>query len=404
MMPQERSRAETHPTGSLLLAVATALLLMLSALHAQAADPLRVEGLRVVGDASRARIVIDVSASPDMRWFLVRAPHRLVLEFADVEYRHEDEPVKPRGLVSDIAFGPAGDGRSRLVLTGEGAFVVENVEIMKNEDAAGHRVVIDLVAGSDRQFEAALTEQIATTAGTEGAGLPVERRFTVVVDPGHGGADSGAKGVSGIYEKTITLAFGLELKKALEDTGRYEVHLTRDRDRFLRLDERVKIARRHEADLFISIHADAIRHRDVRGATVYTVSDSPSDAESAAKAVRENLADQIAGYAAQDAGDEVSDILADLVRRETDGFSLRFAKALVGQLSDEIGMIKNPHRFAGFQVLKAPDVPSVLVELGYLSNARDEEQLRDVEWRAQASTGIVAAIGLFADAKLGAAE
>ena len=116
MMPQERSRAETDRTGSLLLAVVTALLLMLSALHAQAADPLRVEGLRVVGDASRARIVIDVSASPDMRWFLVRAPHRLVLEFADVEYRHEDEPVKPRGLVSDIAFGPAGDGRSRLVL------------------------------------------------------------------------------------------------------------------------------------------------------------------------------------------------------------------------------------------------------------------------------------------------
>jgi N-acetylmuramoyl-L-alanine amidase len=368
------------------------------------AEPLRVEGLRVVGDASRARIVIDVSQSPDLRWFLVRAPHRLVLELDDVEYRHEDEPVKPRGLVTDIAFGPVGDSKSRLVLTGEGAFVVENVEILKNEDEPGHRVVIDIVAGSDRQFEAALAEQIASTAGTDAAGQPAERRFTVVVDPGHGGADSGAKGVSGIHEKTITLAFGLELKKALEDTGRYDVHLTRDRDRFLRLDERVKIARRHEADLFISVHADAIRHRDVRGATVYTVSDSPSDAASAAKAVRENLADQIAGYAAQDAGDEVSDILTDLVRRETDGFSLRFAKALVGQLSDEIGMIKNPHRFAGFQVLKAPDVPSVLVELGYLSNARDEKQLRNAQWRAQASAGIVAAIDLFADAKMGAAD
>ena len=388
---------------ALMRVVLAALFMSLPSLGAQA-EPVRVEGVRVVGDASRARIVIDVSQSPDLRWFLVRSPHRLVLEFNDVEYRHEDEPVKPRGLVAGIAFGPAGASKSRLVLTGEGAFVVENLEILKNEEEPGHRIVIDLVAGSDRQFEAALAEQIATTAGTDMAAVPAERRFTVVIDPGHGGADSGAKGVSGIYEKTITLAFGLELKKALEDTHRYEVHLTRDRDRFLRLDERVKIARRHEADLFISVHADAIRHRGVRGATVYTVSDSPSDAVSAAKAVRENLADQIAGYASQEAGDEVSDILTDLVRRETDGFSLRFAKALVGQLSDEIGMIKNPHRFAGFQVLKAPDVPSVLVELGYLSNESDEAQLRDVKWRAQASAGIVAAVGLFADAKMGAAN
>ena len=378
-----------------------AILLMSSAAHA---SPIQVEGLRVVGDASRARIVMDVSDSPDLRWFLLRAPHRLVLELTDVEYLHDETAASPRGLITDIAFTDAGGAKSRMIVTGEGAFVVENVDIMKNEDGAGYRVVVDMVAGSDRQFEAALADQIATTSVTSAGQAPDAPRFTIVIDPGHGGADSGARGVSGVLEKTITLAFGLELKKALEDLDRYDVHMTRDRDRFLRLDERVRIARRHEADLFISIHADAIRHRDVRGATVYTVSETPSDAASAAKAIRENLADQLAGYGSPEESDEVSGILADLVRRETDGFSLRFANALVDSLSSEIAMIKNPHRFAGFQVLKAPDVPSVLVELGYLSNAADEAQLRDVEWRAQATAGIVGAIDRFAGGRIGSTE
>ncbi|WP_252912640.1 N-acetylmuramoyl-L-alanine amidase [Aliihoeflea aestuarii] len=378
-----------------------AILLMSSAAHA---SPIQVEGLRVVGDASRARIVMDVSDSPDLRWFLLRAPHRLVLELTDVEYLHDETAASPRGLITDIAFTDAGGAKSRMIVTGEGAFVVENVDIMKNEDGAGYRVVVDMVAGSDRQFEAALADQIATTSVTSAGQAPDVPRFTIVIDPGHGGADSGARGVSGVLEKTITLAFGLELKKALEDLDRYDVHMTRDRDRFLRLDERVRIARRHEADLFISIHADAIRHRDVRGATVYTVSETPSDAASAAKAIRENLADQLAGYGSPEESDEVSGILADLVRRETDGFSLRFANALVDSLSSEIAMIKNPHRFAGFQVLKAPDVPSVLVELGYLSNAADEAQLRDVEWRAQATAGIVGAIDRFAGGRIGSTE
>ncbi|MHB2265500.1 N-acetylmuramoyl-L-alanine amidase [Aliihoeflea sp. PC F10.4] len=366
--------------------------------------PVQVDELRVVGDASRARIVMDVSQSPDLRWFLLRSPHRLVIELDNVEYLHDDAAAKPRGLITDIAFAHAGGTKSRMIVTADGAFVVENVDILKNEDDAGYRVVVDLVAGSDRQFEAALADQIATTAVTSVGEAPAAPRFTIVIDPGHGGNDSGARGVSGVLEKTITLAFGLELKKALEDLGDYEVHMTRDRDRFLRLDERVRIARRHEADLFISIHADAIRHRDVRGATVYTVSETPSDAASAAKAIRENLADQLAGYGSTEESDEVSGILADLVRRETDGFSLRFANALVDRLSSEIAMIKNPHRFAGFQVLKAPDVPSVLVELGYLSNVADEAQLRDVEWRAQATSAIVEAVGLFAEGRSGAMD
>jgi N-acetylmuramoyl-L-alanine amidase len=373
---------------------------MLGSGTAQAAS-VQVEGMRVVGDASRARIVVDVSQSPDLRWFLLRAPHRLVLELDDVEYLHEEAHAAPRGLITDISVTAAGGTRSRMIFTGDGPFVVETVDILENEDGNGHRIVVDMVSGSDRQFEAALADQIATTAVTPANQGSEPRRFTIVIDPGHGGADSGARGVSGVLEKTITLAFGLELKKALEDLDRYDVYMTRDRDKFLRLDERVAIARRHEADLFISIHADAIRHPTVRGATVYTVSETPSDAASAAKAIRENLADQLAGYGSAEESDEVSDILADLVRRETDGFSLRFANTLVDSLSSQIAMIKNPHRFAGFQVLKAPDVPSVLVELGYLSNEADEAQLRDVEWRAQATSGILEAIDRFAASRAG---
>ena len=153
--------------------------------------------------------------------------------------------------------------------------------------------------------------------------------------------------------------------------------MTREKDEFLRLDDRVRIAREHEADLFISIHADTIRLKGIRGATVYTVSEKASDAEAQALADRENLSDQLAGIEIEEENHEVADILIDLIRRETHSFSMRFARSLVGELSTTVGLINNPHRFAGFKVLKAPDVPSVLLELGYLSNAKDEEQLQE---------------------------
>ena len=172
--------------------------------------------------------------------------------------------------------------------------------------------------------------------------------------------------------------------------------MTRDTDEFLRLDERVRIARQHEADLFISIHADTISRKGIRGATVYTVSDKASDAEAQAIADRENLSDTLAGIEIKEENHEVADILVDLIRRETHTFSMRFARSLVGELSPTVELINNPHRSAGFKVLKAPDVPSVLVELGYLSNAKDEEQLRNPDWRDKAADRIATAIALFA--------
>lgn len=241
----------------------------------------------------------------------------------------------------------------------------------------------------------------AGAADTVGNTDEEDDRFTIVLDPGHGGIDGGAQGVSGLFEKSVTLAFALELRQALEDTGDYNVHLTRSTDLFLRLDERVRIAREHEADLFISIHADSIRLRNFRGATIYTLSEKASDAEAAATAARENLSDEIAGMVVQEERDDVTDILVDLIRRETHTFSIRFARTLLGELSDTVNLVGNPLRSAGFMVLKAPDVPSVLLELGYMSNPKDEAQLRDPEWRKKTIDSVVKAIGLFETARAG---
>jgi N-acetylmuramoyl-L-alanine amidase len=226
-----------------------------------------------------------------------------------------------------------------------------------------------------------------------------DKKFTIVIDPGHGGIDGGAESASGTIEKFITLSFARELRDQLVAAGAYDVFMTRDKDEFLRLDERVRIARQHGADLFISVHADTIRLKGIRGATVYTISDKASDAEAQALADRENLSDQLAGIEIEEDNQQVADILIDLIRRETHGFSMRFARSLVDELSSTIGLINNPHRSAGFRVLKAPDVPSVLVELGYLSNAKDEQQLRSADWRGKAASSIVSAVARFAATK-----
>lgn len=378
---------------------------------AAASDALVAHSYKMAGDAARMRLVVHFDKEPDLRWFLLRDPHRLAIEMPEAEFRFEGEDLSPRSMVTAVFYGNAGPGHSRLILSFDGPFAVEKFEILKNETEPGFRMVADIGAASEEAFQSAMAEQIEITGATVAAKSDrlhkqVERQtrpFRVVIDPGHGGIDTGAAGVSGTVEKTITLAFSLELKKKLEEVGGLDVFLTRDRDLFLRLDERVKIARQHEADLFISIHADSIRQKSVRGATVYTVSDKASDPEAAAKAIRENLADEIAGVVVEEEHQEVADILADLIRRETQGFSIRFARSLVEELSSAISMIQtNPHRFAGFRVLRAPDVPSVLLELGYLSNAQDEALMRDPEWRAKAASGIAAAIGYFAQARQGA--
>lgn len=376
---------------------------------AAAADaPLKASEFKMAGDATHMRVVLKFDREPDPKWFLLRGPHRLVIDLPETNLRVEPKSLKPRGLISNVRYGALNEGASRLILTAKGPFHVDRIDVLADEKGDGFRFVADISASSDREFDQALADQAQTTGSTSAAGkgdrlgkpaAQSTKRFTVVIDPGHGGIDGGAEGANGTVEKAVTLAFALELKKKLANFGRYEVFMTRETDVFLPLDERVRIARQHEADLFISIHADTISRKGIRGATVYTVSDKASDAEAQATADRENLSDALAGIDIKQENHEVADILVDLIRRETHTYSVRFARSLIGELSPTIELINNPHRSAGFKVLKAPDVPSVLVELGYLSNVKDEAQLRDPDWRSKAIDRIAIAIGLFAEAK-----
>lgn len=215
---------------------------------------------------------------------------------------------------------------------------------------------------------------------------------TIVIDAGHGGIDPGAIGPAGTTEKQITLAIALRLRDALEARGHYRVVLTRDRDVMIRLRERVRIAREANADLFISLHADSIGNAQVRGASVYTLSDVASDREAEQLAARENRADALAGVVLDAQDDLMASILIDLAQRLTRNESNSFADLLVNRLADETRLLPNPHRQAGFAVLTAPDVPSVLLEMGYLSSRADEQQLNSPDHQERLSHAIADAI------------
>ncbi|MEL4069240.1 N-acetylmuramoyl-L-alanine amidase [Ochrobactrum sp. GPK 3] len=373
-----------------------------AALAAEQNDkPLTALTFRMAGDDLRTRIVVMFDREPTLTTSLFDNPHRLVVELPETRFGFDEKSVKPRGLVSHVRYGLAGKGRSRLILTLRGPFKVEDLRVLKNESASGYRLVADIVATSDREFTAQLQGRSEITSSTErksatapDAGKNEPRPFTVMIDPGHGGIDSGAESLSGIKEKDLTLAFGIELRDRLAQEKNIQVLMTRDDDTYLRLSERVRIARQHEADLFISIHADTINQNDIRGATVYTISDKASDAVARAMAERENKSDNLGG-AAPDEMPEVADILLDLTRRETHTFSLSFAEKVITHLQGQVNLINNPHRFAGFQVLRAPDVPSVLIEIGYLSNAEDEKLISNPEWRKKLADRLALAIKSF---------
>ncbi len=217
----------------------------------------------------------------------------------------------------------------------------------------------------------------------------------VMLDPGHGGKDPGAIGISGTYEKHVALASAMELKRQLEASGRYRVELSRTRDVFIPLEERVALAQRHGASLFVSMHADALLDHGVRGASVYTLAEHASDAQTAALAQRENAADRFAGPSFQGTTPEVARILASLVRQETRVGSARMARSVVGEMGRDVPLLQNPSRHAGFVVLKAADIPSVLVEMGFMSNKQDEAALRQPAHRVRVATAMHRAIDAY---------
>ncbi len=218
------------------------------------------------------------------------------------------------------------------------------------------------------------------------------RKFVVILDPGHGGVDPGTIGVSGVYEKHITLSMARELKRQLQQSGRFKVLLTRDRDIFVRLRDRVGMARKANGDLFISIHADTVRNKAIKGPAVYTLSEKSSDREAQELAEKENKADLIAGVDLTYETPEVTNILIDLAQRESMNQSARFAAVVIRELKRKTKVLRNTHRFAGFAVLKAPDIPSVLLEMGFLSNPEDERALRSRNYRTRLASAVSRAV------------
>jgi N-acetylmuramoyl-L-alanine amidase len=264
-----------------------------------------------------------------------------------------------------------------------------SAKVQADESGKGHRLVLDAEMMPADQFADLVSKESWTGEDdTKDVGpvAPVENAgpgdFLVAVDAGHGGIDTGAVASDGTTpEKDITLAFAKRLTDELNKQPGVKAFLTRDSDQYLSLSERVTIARQNHAALFISLHADTLKQKDIRGATVYTISDKSSDKLANDVAERENNSDKIAGTEAPTQPPAVADILMDLTRRETQAFSISLAQDVLNSFDGQISMINNPHRYAGFRVLQAPDVPSILLELGFLSNKDDEKLLLDDTWR-----------------------
>nr|WP_319382350.1 N-acetylmuramoyl-L-alanine amidase [uncultured Roseibium sp.] len=365
----------------------------------------KVIGARVAGDAERTRFVLDLDTQVKPAISGLARPFRLIVDLPEVEFKLPGGAGETgRGMVTTWRYGLFAQGKSRIVMDLSGPVSVDKTFFLPAVDDQPARLVIDLVRSSPEDFDtfvlnsrkAEKASEAKTAPKTDrlGEGAKKGDRPLIVLDPGHGGIDNGATGVGGTLEKAIVLDFANLLKEKLEKSGLYDVRLTREDDTFVSLSRRVEIGHELEADLFISIHADSVRRgrKLARGATVYTLSDKASDQLSEELAEVENMSDIIAGVELDEEPTDVTDILLDLAKRETRSFSNYFAKTLVTELKSAVRLINNPHRSAGFRVLKAHDVPSVLVELGYLSNEHDEKLLITEEWRERMANAMSDAI------------
>ncbi|MDF2117278.1 N-acetylmuramoyl-L-alanine amidase [Roseiarcaceae bacterium H3SJ34-1] len=388
-----------------------------------------VTGARIVRNDELTRFVLDISAPVTPKAFVMADPNRVILDIPEAIFqidpaigqskvgpsgrpaagrgqaRKPGDGVVPEGAIASFRFGRLAPGKSRIVID-----LAEPALIMRATSEAdadgGNRLILELARSDTAAFNQAAKQSIANLpvqkptrvevdsakSPLESGGLPV-----VVIDPGHGGIDTGALRYNGTaVEKDLVLEFSRTLAERLRRTGRYKVVMTRDEDVFIPLNERVQIAQAAQAQLFVSVHADTLRYGGgVSGATVYTVSEKASDREAARLAEQENLADKVAGLDGAEATSDVSDILFDLTRRETRAYSHLFARTLVSIWKEAGSLNKNPMRSAGFRVLKAPDVPSVLLELGYLSSDKDAAQMRTPEWREKTADAVTRSIDSF---------
>jgi N-acetylmuramoyl-L-alanine amidase len=363
-----------------------------------------VIGARIGEHPDRTRFVVELSDPVRMRTFTLANPNRIVIDMPAVQW-HLGAPPMPAGFgaVKSYRYGLFRPGNSRFVIDLNQPVTVSDALVLPPDGHYGYRVVIDLfpttqakfdqTAGwpSDLKAKESVAEQVPAQTPTVLSEQTAKK--IIVLDPGHGGIDSGTNGINGLMEKDLVLDEAARLARALERRGTYTVRLTRDNDTYIPLRERVNMARSWHADLFISLHADSNPDAGVSGATVYTLSESGSDKEAAALARKENQSDVIAGVDLSGENSEVAPILIGLAQRDTINRSTRLAQNLVARLSRATDMLpREPHRAAGFAVLKAPDVPAVLIELGYLSNTGDAGRMATPAWREGVAEAIASAV------------
>lgn len=380
--------------------------------HAAANFPV-ASAARLAGDGKHTRFILDIDQAVTFRAVTLADPYRVVVDVPQVNFRlPAGTGSGGRGLVKAFRYGLVMPGGSRIVFDLTGPAKIANSYVVEAANGQPARLVLELeevdrtafASSSQPESRPELRPAIAESPPAAAPSAPTpdapqqkaDGRPVVVIDPGHGGIDNGTQS-SGESEKNLVLAFGLALRDKLEKAGKYRVVMTRDDDTFIPLGDRTKIARNLKAALFVSIHADALPRTegDAQGATIYTLSDKASDAEAQRLADAENRADAIAGFNLAEEPTDVADILIDLTQRETRTFSNRFARLLMTEMKQTVRMHKHPLKSAGFRVLKAPDVPSVLVEIGYVSNKGDLERLVSEGWRSRAVGSMAQAIDGF---------
>lgn len=367
---------------------------------------------RLAGDGKQTRFILDLDQTVTFRAGTLADPYRVVVDVPQLNFQLPAGTGTGRGLVKAFRYGLVMPGGSRIVFDLSGPAKIAKSYVLEAANGQPARLVLELEEVDRTAFVPTLIPEnrpelrpavadtppatVPATASPDAAQQKADGRPIVVIDPGHGGIDNGTQS-SGESEKNLVLAFGLALRDRLEKAGKYRVVMTRDDDTFIPLNDRVKVARNLKAALFVSIHADALPRAegDAQGATIYTLSDKASDAEAQRLADAENRADAIAGFNLAEEPTDVADILIDLTQRETRTFSSRFARLLMGEMKSTVRMHKHPLKSAGFRVLKAPDVPSVLVEIGYVSNKGDLEHLVSEGWRSKAVGSMAQAIDGF---------
>jgi N-acetylmuramoyl-L-alanine amidase len=425
------------------------LFVLLASLASQQAMALDITNVRFGAHPDKTRMVVDLNKKTDFRTFVLpridNKPYRLVVDLPSFNWKAGDIPQPAKTPVIDVRSGTLSSNTKRIVVDLKQAVRIKGAFILPPSGAMPHRLVIDFTNITEKNFKSSeqkilgdlkveivstpsalqkiITSQTTTTK-TSIAGIPIPKRKPaasqrtkitssvatatkfkirtplrkrlIVIDAGHGGQDPGAIGAGRAYEKNVTLAAARVLRSKLQSTGRYNVILTRDSDKYLKLYQRRNIARKKNADLFISLHADSIGKSNVRGASIYTLSNKSSDAQTAKLAARENQVDLIAGVDLSHEDKDVANILIDLAMRDTMNQSKFFANTVVNNMKNHgIRTLPKPHRYAGFAVLKSPDVLSVLVEMGFMSNKSEARLLGTRNYQNKMASALTKSIDIY---------